>query len=104
MTSKQVFQLLKERWKSCLVWLGVFALLAGAFRLLGYAPVYGNDRLMLSRILIVTALVGAIALLTTWRASRWKLQRSLIEDYGERCCAPIPKESPEDSASADATA
>ena len=104
MTLKQLFQLLKERWKSCLVWVGVFALLAFAFVRLGYAPVYGNDRLMLSRALIVAALVGAIILLTTWRASRWKLQRALIEDYGERCCAPIPKESPEDSPSADETA
>jgi hypothetical protein len=104
MTSKQLIQLLKERWKSCLAWLGVFALLLLAFVCLGYAPIYGNDRLMVSRVMIVAALVGAIVLLTTWRASRWKLQRALIEDYGERCCAPIPKESSEDSPSADETA
>ena len=104
MTSKQLFQLLKERWKSCLLWLGIFALLAVALVCLGYAPVYGNDRLMISRVLIVAALVGAIAFLAMrwkWRAS---LQKALTDDYGERCCAPIPKQSSEDSASADATA
>ena len=53
MTSKQLLQLLKEHWKSYLRWLGVFALLLFVFLLLGYAPIYGNARLMFSRVLIV---------------------------------------------------
>jgi len=104
MTSKQLFQLLKERWKSCLLWLGVFAFLAFALLLLGYVPVYGNDRLMVSRVLIVLAIVGSIAFLAMrgkWRAS---LQKALEDEYGERCCVPIPKAVPEDIVSAGETA
>lgn len=90
-----------KRRKAWLTWGGAFLVMAGAFWLLGWrVPLYGEARLTASLILIVLSIVCAIAFLTRWRAATWKLRKQLSADYGERCCAPMPKDVREDGASA----